>query len=45
MSFAEGSLRKGMGERGREIILRDFTGEIVFGKTLLIYRSLMGRLF
>ena len=38
----DASLRKAMGEKGREIILQDFTSEIVIRKTLAVYQSLLG---
>jgi glycosyltransferase involved in cell wall biosynthesis len=37
----DASLRKAMGEKGREIILQDFTSEIVIRKTLAVYQSLL----
>ena len=38
----DAALRKAMGRKGREIILQDFTSEIVIRKTLGVYRDLLG---
>jgi glycosyltransferase involved in cell wall biosynthesis len=39
----DAALRKAMGEKGRDIILKDFTSEIVIRKTLAVYQSLLGQ--
>lgn len=38
----DAALRKAMGEKGRDIILQDFTSEIVIRKTMAVYESLLG---
>ena len=37
----DAALRKAMGEKGREIILQDFTSEIVIRKTQAVYQPLL----
>jgi glycosyltransferase involved in cell wall biosynthesis len=39
----DAALRKAMGQKGREIILKDFTSEIVIRKTLAVYQSLLSK--
>ena len=36
------SLRARMGAHGREIVIREFSEEIIFAQTLAIYRELLG---
>jgi len=39
----DAALRRAMGARGRDIILQDFTSEIVIRKTLAVYQSLLSK--
>jgi glycosyltransferase involved in cell wall biosynthesis len=39
----DAALRKAMGKKGRDIILQDFTSEIVIRKTLAVYQSLLSQ--
>jgi glycosyltransferase involved in cell wall biosynthesis len=39
----DAALRNAMGQKGREIILKDFTSEIVIRKTLAVYQSLLSQ--